>query len=72
MKKIYYLKTCDTCKKILKEIPLEEFVLQEIKGEPITITQLEEMHSFSKSYEALFSKRAKKIQRIGLERPKIV
>lgn len=71
MKKIYYLKTCDTCKKILKEIPLEEFVLQEIKGEPITITQLEEMYSFSKSYEALFSKRAKKYKELGLKDQKL-
>jgi arsenate reductase len=71
MKKIYYLKTCDTCKKILKEIPLEGVVLQEIKGEPITIAQLEEMHSFSKSYVALFSKRAKKYKELGLKDQKL-
>jgi arsenate reductase len=71
MKKIYYLKTCDTCRRILKEIPLEEVVLQEIKGEPITTTQLEEMHSYSKSYEALFNKRAKKYKELRLKDQKL-
>ncbi len=67
MKKIYYLKTCDTCKRILKELPLEGVVLQEIKEEPIRVDQLEEMHSYTNSYEALFSKRAKKYKEMGLK-----
>jgi len=56
MKKIYYLKTCDTCKRILKQLPLDGFELQEIKTQPITVQQLEEMHAASGSYEALFSR----------------
>ncbi|MDX5585384.1 MAG: ArsC/Spx/MgsR family protein [Aureibaculum sp.] len=60
MKKIYYLKTCDTCRRILKELPLVGFELQEIKTQPITVKQLEEMHALSKSYETLFSRRSKK------------
>jgi len=67
MKKIYFLKTCDTCRRILKEIPLEGFELQEIKTEPITVKQLEEMHNLSRSYEALFSKRSKKYAAMGLK-----
>jgi len=67
MKKIYYLKTCDTCRRILKEINLEGVALQEIKEEPITVAQLEEMHTFSSSYESLFSKRAKKYKEMGLK-----
>ncbi|NER14432.1 hypothetical protein GWK08_13340 [Leptobacterium flavescens] len=60
MKKIYYLKTCDTCKRILNELqPLNGFTLQDIKEEEITVKQLEEMHELSGSYESLFSKRAK-------------
>jgi arsenate reductase len=60
MKKIYYLKTCDTCKRILNELaPLDDFTFQEIKESPITTTQIEEMHALAGSYEALFSKRAK-------------
>ena len=60
MKKIYHLSTCDTCKRIIKELqPLEDFELQDIKTTAITEAQLEVMHSMSGSYEALFSKRAR-------------
>lgn len=59
MKKIYHLSTCSTCQRIIKELqPLTDFELQDIKTEPITPSQLEQMHSLSKSYEDLFSKRA--------------
>ena len=67
MKKIYYLKTCDTCKKILRTLQLEGFVLQDIKTQPITVKQLEEMRSKAGSYEALFSKLAKKYKELGLK-----
>ena len=60
MKKIYHLSTCDTCKRILKEIEApESFVLQDIKTETITAEQLDEMRKLAGSYEALFSKRAR-------------
>lgn len=59
MKKIYYLSTCDTCKKILKRLGnLDNFELQDIKKEPLTEKQLEELHSRTGSYEELFNKRA--------------
>lgn len=68
MKKVYYLKTCNTCTKILKELNLSsEFVLQDIKAEPITTTQLDEMYALSGSYEALFSKRSKLYKEMGLK-----
>ncbi len=67
MKKIYYLKTCDTCKRILKTIPLNGFTLQEIKSEPINIKQLEEMKDLAGSYESLFSRRAKKYKAMDLK-----
>ena len=59
-KKIYHLSTCDTCKRILKELqPLDGVELQDIKTEAITPAQLEEMKQISGSYESLFSKRAR-------------
>jgi arsenate reductase-like glutaredoxin family protein len=67
MKKIYYLKTCDTCRRILKEMDTSEYILQEIKTEPITVNQLEELYYLTKSYEVLFSKRAKKYKQMGLK-----
>lgn len=60
MKKVYYLKTCSTCVRILKDLDLpSEFILQDIKTEAITVKQLEHMKALAGSYEALFSKRAK-------------
>jgi len=72
MKKIYFLKTCDTCTRILKSINLEGFTLQEIKTEPITIAQLEEMHALSGSYESLFSRRAKKYKQMDLKNQELL
>ena len=60
MRKIYFLKTCDTCKRIIKSLPnTADFIFQDIKEEPISVKQLEEMYALTNSYEVLFSKRAK-------------
>ncbi|SFW42107.1 arsenate reductase [Sinomicrobium oceani] len=60
MNKIYHLSTCDTCKRIIKQLGLpDNFTFQDIKSEPITVKQLEEMKKLSGSYESLFSRRAK-------------
>ncbi|KJD31251.1 arsenate reductase [Tamlana nanhaiensis] len=68
MKKVYYLKTCNTCTRILKDLNLSEnFILQDIKSEPITVKQIEEMKALSGSYEALFSKRAKLYKEMDLK-----
>ncbi|NQY06863.1 MAG: hypothetical protein HRT68_11920 [Flavobacteriaceae bacterium] len=68
MRKVYYLKTCDTCKRILKSLSLPSyFELQDIKESEITVNQLEEMHQLSISYEALFSKRAKLYKEMDLK-----
>lgn len=68
MNKVYYLKTCNTCMRILKELNLpSKFVLQDIKEEPLTVKQLEELHKLSGSYEALFSRRAKLYKEMDLK-----
>ena len=67
MVKIYYLATCSTCKRIIKELQLgPEAVFQDIKTEKITEAQLEKMYQLAGSYEALFSKRAMKYREWGL------
>lgn len=59
MDKIYYLASCDTCRKIIKSLPKNhEFKFRDIKQDPITAEELEHMHSLSGSYEKLFSKKA--------------
>ncbi len=68
MKKIYYLSTCSTCSRIIKELKLDDaFDFQDIKTNKITIEQIEEMHKLSGSYESLFSKRAMKYKAMGLK-----
>lgn len=67
MKKIYHLGSCSTCQRILKELePLDGVQLQEIKSEPITQEQLEQMEALSGSYQSLFSKRAMLFRQRGL------
>jgi arsenate reductase len=67
MKKVYFLQTCDTCRRILKEVNTNGFERQEIKAENVTVSQLEEMHQLSGSYEALFNKRAKLYKAMDLK-----
>lgn len=67
MKKVYFLQTCDTCRRILKEVNLEGFEKQEIKANPITNNQLEELYAHTNSYEALFNKRAKLYREMDLK-----
>ncbi|WP_394420363.1 arsenate reductase family protein [Tenacibaculum mesophilum] len=67
MKKVYFLQTCDTCRRILKELNLDGFEKQEIKTNPITVAQLEEMRAMTDSYESLFNKRAKLYKEMDLK-----
>ncbi|MGB6084178.1 arsenate reductase family protein [Moheibacter sp.] len=67
MKKIYYLQTCDTCKRIMKEMDFSGFEKQNIKAEAITAEQLDEMKELAGSYEALFSRKARKYKELGLK-----
>lgn len=67
MKKIYYLQTCDTCKRIMKQFDFEGFETQNIKTESITESQLGAMKALAGSYEALFSRRARKYKELGLK-----
>jgi arsenate reductase len=62
MKKVYYLSTCDTCARILKETNLVKkgFELQDIKTEKITSAQIDEMAKLAGGYEPLFSRVALK------------
>ncbi|RKE98994.1 arsenate reductase family protein [Ichthyenterobacterium magnum] len=68
MKKIYYLKTCSTCIRIIKSLELPKDVsFQDIKTEEITVKQIEALQKLAGSYEALFSKRAKLYKEMGLK-----
>ena len=62
MKKVFYLKSCGTCTKILKQFDLSDWELREIKSKPISEEELSEMFEKTKSYEALFSRRSTQIK----------
>ena len=68
MNKIYYLASCDTCRKIIKSLPKgHNLVFHDIKQDPITVEELEEMRELSGSYEALFSKKAQLYKSMDLK-----
>lgn len=67
MKKVYFLKTCSTCKRIMSEFDVTDFEQREIKSLPITEGELQEMYALTKSYEALFSKKSTQIKERNIE-----
>lgn len=66
MKKVFYLKTCSTCTRIMSRFDLTGWELRELKSEPLTQDELEIMFQQTKSYEDLFSKRSAQIRARGL------
>lgn len=62
MKKVFYLNSCDTCRKIIAKFDLREWELREIKKEPITLEEVEAMFKITNSYEELFSKKSTQIK----------
>ncbi len=65
---IYYLASCDTCRKIIKSLPKNNnLVFHDIKQDPISIEELEQMQQLSGSYESLFSKKAQLYKSMDLK-----
>jgi len=67
--KIYYLSTCSTCSRIMKDLGINthNFELQDIKTNKITANQLEDMKALSGSFESLFSRRSQQYAAMGLK-----
>jgi arsenate reductase len=67
MKKIYHLSSCDTNRRILKELaPGPDVEIQDIKVKNIDAPVLDWIKEKVGSYEALFSKKAIKYRSLGL------
>lgn len=73
MQKIYYLSSCSTCARIIKELGItpDNTAMQDIKTEKITLAQLDEMKKLAGSYEALFSRVALKYRALRLNEKKL-
>ncbi|RZJ72418.1 ArsC/Spx/MgsR family protein [Flavobacterium sp.] len=67
MNVVYYLSTCDTCRKILASLPENNLVLHDIKKDPITEKEVDRMKELAGSYEALFSRKAQLYKARGLK-----
>ncbi|HOZ73739.1 MAG TPA: ArsC/Spx/MgsR family protein [Flavobacterium sp.] len=71
MDTIFYLASCDTCRKIIKSLPKNNLIFQDIRQEPITAQQLEDLQKLSGSYEALFSRKAQLYKSRDLKNQKL-
>lgn len=68
MNKIYYLASCDTCRKIIKSLPnTDKLHFIDIRQNPISEKDLDEMYALSGSYESLFSKKAQLYKSLDLK-----
>ena len=68
MDKIFYLASCDTCRKIIKSLPKKnDLAFRDIKQNPILVDELEKMRELAGSYEALFSKKAQLYKSMDLK-----
>ena len=72
MRKFYFLGTCSTCKRILKQLNLgPKFELRDIKKTPINSNEIKYLRTLAGSYEVLFSKRANLYKKLGLKEKKL-
>lgn len=67
MKKIFYLSTCNTCKRIMSELGIDNSWLQrDIKTTALSENELDEMFQLAGSYQALFNKRSRKYKSLEI------
>jgi len=69
-RKVYFLSTCDTCKRIMKEVGVDDsFEQKDIKSNPVTEEQVDGFFKHTGSYEELINKRARKLKDVLAEHP---
>ena len=70
MRKIYHLSSCNTNQRIINDLDLyhQNFEFQNIKEKNISAEALDKIAKSVGSYEALFSKRARKYKSLGLDK----
>ena len=64
----FYMSNCSTCKRILNELSLpDDVALIDIKKEPITPLQLQELYQLTGVYETLINKRAQLFKKQNID-----
>lgn len=67
MKKVIYLSSCTTCKRIISPFQLINFKFHDLKNQPIDNETLEFLRQHVSSYEDLVNKRSKRYQALNLK-----
>jgi len=66
VRRVYYLSTCDTCTRIMNEVPgIDSFEKIDIKQQNISEEDLDKAAAITGGYEQIFSKRARKYRGEG-------
>ena len=67
MKTVFYIRNCNTSKRIIKEAGIEkDFELRDIKEQRLTQEEVDTLAALAGSYRALFSKNARKYREYKL------
>jgi len=67
MRTVFYIKNCNTSKRVIKELNLaKEFELRDIKENKLTEEEIDKLAEMAGSYQALFSKKARKYREYNL------
>ncbi|MCA8917072.1 MAG: hypothetical protein KDB90_16910 [Planctomycetes bacterium] len=62
-----HLGTCNTCKKIWRQLGTTKLKQRELKSEPLKAGEVDALKKLAGSYEALFSRRSQQIKKLGLD-----
>lgn len=67
-KTIFYLASCSTCQRIMKELGVDDSWQQrEIKSDAMTEAEVDQMKEMAGSYESIFSRRSMKYRAWNLK-----
>ncbi|OUW34724.1 MAG: hypothetical protein CBD39_03200 [Flavobacteriaceae bacterium TMED179] len=59
MRIFYYLSSCNTCKRIAKELKLDNTILQiDVKKNPLSLSEIETLYNIVGNYEDLINKQS--------------
>lgn len=68
MSKFYYLSSCTTCKRIIEELNIPDDIQKiDLKKDPMTERELNDLYGLTGSYKALFNKRARLLKELDLD-----
>ncbi|WP_439184304.1 arsenate reductase family protein [Carboxylicivirga taeanensis] len=66
--KVYLLQSCSTCKRIFKQVaPHREFDVRDIKKEPLSKSEIDDLAEKAGGYEQIFNKQAQKYRQLVLK-----